>query len=201
MGKRIITISRACGSGGRTIGKTVAEKLGISYYDKRLLELVAQKSGLAEEVVEEQGEYATTSLLYNMAMNISYAYNVASKGGMVLPDQINAFQTEIIQELAEKEPCVIVGRAADYILRDRKDCLNVFIHADMDAKRERIIKEYGIAPEDAKEHIRDREKKRVKHYRHYTDQVWGEATHYHLCLDSSNLGIEKCIELILKAYE
>lgn len=199
MCKRVITVSRACGSGGRTIAKKVAEKLGIHYYDKKLLELVAQKSGLSEESIEEQGEYATPSLIYNMATNHSVAFNAASKGSMLLPDQINAFQTEIIQELAAKESCVIVGRAADYILRGRTDCLNVFVHADMESKKKRIISEYGIAPEDAEGHIRNREKKRMAHYRHYTDQVWGEAPYYHICLDSSTLEIEKCVDLILLA--
>lgn len=201
MSKKVITISRECGSGGHTIGKLIAEKLNVSFYDKRLLELVVQQSGLTEDVIKEQGEYTTTSLLYTLATNISYSYNVNTKGNMILPDQIFAFQTEIIKGLAEKESCVIVGRCSDYILRNRDDCLHVFIHANMEAKKARIISEHRVAPEKAETHIKDREKKRSTHYHYYTDRNWGYAKNYHLCLDSGILGIEKCVDLILSALE
>jgi cytidylate kinase len=201
MNKRIITISRECGSGGHTIGKLLAEKLDISFYDKKLLELVSQKSGLTEDIIAEQGEHIKSNLLYNLATNISYAYNVDTKGSMILPDQIFAFQTEIIRGLAEKESCVIVGRCSDYILRNRDDCLHVFIHADMESKKARIISEHRVAPDLAEAHIKDREKKRSAHYHYYTDQMWGNTKNYSICLDSGALGIEKCVDLIFSALE
>lgn len=199
MNKRIITISRECGSGGHTIGQLIAEKLNVSFYDKKLLELVARQSGLTEDFIEEQGEHSKRGLLYNLAANISYAYNVNTKGNMILPDQIFAFQTDIIKELAEKESCVIVGRCSDYILRNRGDCLHVFIHANMEAKKARIIAEHRVAPDQAETHIKDREKKRAAHYHYYTDRIWGSAKNYTICLDSGILGIDKCVELILSA--
>lgn len=199
MNKRIITISRECGSGGHTIGKMIAEKLGVTFYDKRLMELVAQRSGLSEKTIEEQGEHTTTSLLFNLATNISYAYNVANKGSMILPDQIYAFQAELIRELADKESCVIVGRCADYILKERRDCLNVFIHADTESKKARISNEHRVESQNVEIHIKDREKKRSTHYHHYTDQVWGASKNYHICLNSSTFGIDKCVDMVLSA--
>ena len=200
MSSKIITISRQCGSGGHTIGERVAQRLGLPFYDKKLIELVAQRSGLTEETVQEQGEYQPTSLLYTISLNLSYEYNfgydVADKSRMVLPDQIFAFQTEIIKELSQKSPCVIVGRCADYILRDHPDCLRVFLYGDLEDRKARVVEEHGIAPEDAGKHVLDRDKKRAQHYRRYTDQAWGMAENYDLCLNSSYFGIDRCVEMI-----
>lgn len=197
MGKKIITISRQCGSGGHTIGKMVAEKLNIPFYDKQLLKIVAERSGLAEEVIEEKGEYNPSSLLYMIATKLSYGYSVGSKGEMPLPDQINAFQTELIRELAEKESCVIIGRDADYILREHPDCFHVFIHGKLDDRMKRVVTEHGIAPDEARHHVQNRDTKRRQHYGHYTDRTWGMAENYNLCLDSSYLGVEACVQLII----
>lgn len=201
MSKRIITIGRQCGSGGHTIGKRLAEQLGIPLYDKRLMEIVAARSGLSEQTIQQHGEYTTTSLLYNLATNISHGYHVDGKGNMVLPDQINAFQTELIRELADKEPCVIVGRCSNYILRDRADCLHVFIHGNVNDRKNRVVSEHSIASEDAESHIRDRDKKRARHHRHITDQIWGMAENYHLCLDSSEFGVDAIVDLIAIIYK
>jgi cytidylate kinase len=195
---RIITIGRECGSGGHTIGKTVAARLGVSFYDKKLIELVAQRSGLSEEVIREQGEYAAGSLLYELATNLSYGY-MSTDGGMTLPDRIYAFQSELIEELAGQEPCVIIGRCADYILRQRTDCLNVFIYAEKDDKVQRIIQRHQIDAKEAEKHIRERDKKRASHYFRYTDRNWGDMDNYDLCLNSGRLGIEKCVSMILDA--
>ena len=197
MGNTIITISRQCGSGGHTIGKKVAEQLGIPFYDKRILEIVSERSGLSEETIRQQGEYAPNSLLYMLAKNISYGYNLSERGSMVLPDQINAFQTELIKELSEKESCVIIGRCADYILRDRPDCFHVFVHGGLEDRKQRVITEHGIAAADAEGHIQERDRKRSQHYKHFTDRTWGMAANYHLCLDSSRLGIETCVAIII----
>jgi len=196
MSKKIITISRQCGSGGHTVGKLVSERLGIPFYDKKLIEIVAQRSGLTEETIAREGEFAPASLLYSIAMNLSHGYDVRSKGNMILPDQINTFQTELIKELAEKGPCVIVGRCANYILHDRSDCLHVYLHGDMEERKNRVVAEHRVLASEAEAHIRDRDRKRAKHYEHFTDQRWGMAQNYTICLDSSVLGIEKCVETI-----
>ena len=193
----VITIGRQCGSGGHTIGRIVAERLEIPLYDKEIIQTVAKRSGLAEETVEKEGEYSTTSLLYNVATRGISGYDVANRDNMLLRDIVNAYQTEYIRELAEKGPCVIVGRSADYILRNRENCLNIFIHGDLSDRVARVTEEHGVDPAEAQKHVLDRDKKRAKYYRHITDQIWGLAENYDLCLNSSKLGIDGCVELIL----
>ena len=193
----VITIGRQCGSGGHTIGRIVAEQLEIPLYDKEIIQTVAKRSGLAEETVEKEGEYSTTSLLYNVATRGISGYDVANRDNMLLRDIVNAYQTEYIRELAEKGPCVIVGRSADYILRNRENCLNIFIHGDLSDRVARVTEEHGVDPAEAQKHVLDRDKKRAKYYRHITDQIWGLAENYDLCLNSSKLGIDGCVELIL----
>lgn len=195
--KKIITIGRQCGSGGHTIGKMVAERLNWELYDKKIIKAVSEKSGLTEETVEREGEYSTTSLLFNIATRGISAYNVASKDHMLMRDLVNAYQTDYIKEAADKGSCVIIGRSADYILSDREDCLNVFICGELEDRVERVIKEHAVDPHDAESHVLERDKKRAKYYRHITDQVWGHAENYDLCLNSSELGIDKCVEIIL----
>lgn len=195
--KKIITIGRQCGSGGHTIGKMVSERLGIPFYDKEIIKTVAKRSGLSERTVEKEGEYSTMSLLFNLATRGISGFDVANKDNMLMRDVVNAYQTEYIKELAEKGPCVIVGRSADYILEDREDCLHIFIHGDLEDRARRVVEEHGIDPNEAEKHVLDRDKKRSKYYRHITDQVWGHAGNYDLCLNSSKLGIDGCVELIL----
>lgn len=194
--KKIITIGRQCGSGGHTIGKMVADQLGWEFYDKEIIKAVSIRSGLTEETVEKEGEYSTTSLLFNIANRGISTYNVAGKDNMLMRDLVNAYQTDYIKEVADKGHCVIVGRSADYILVDREECLNVFICGDLSDRAERVTKEHGIAVENAEPHVLERDKKRSKYYRHVTDQVWGLSENYDLCLNSSELGIEKCVEII-----
>lgn len=185
----IITIGRQCGSGGHTIGKTVAERLGIPFYDKEIIKTVAQRSGLTEHTVEKEGEYSsTTNLLFNVATRGISGFDVTSKDNMLMRDIVNAYQTEYIKELAEKGPCVIVGRSADYILGDRENCLHIFIHGDLADRAKRVVEEHGVDPLEAEKHVLERDKKRAKYYRHITDQVWGLAQNYDLCLNSSKLG-------------
>ena len=193
----IITIGRQCGSGGHTIGKTVAERLGIPFYDKEIIKTVAERSGLTEHTVEKEGEYSTTSLLFNVATRGISGFDVASKDNMLVRDIVNAYQTEYIMELAEKGPCVIVGRSADYILENRANCLHIFIHGDLSDRAKRVVEEHGIDPLEAEKHVLERDKKRAKYYRHITDQVWGQAENYDLCLNSSKFGIDGCVDLIL----
>ena len=139
MKKCVITIGRQCGSGGHTIGKTVAERLGIPFYDKKLVQIVAERSGLSAETVRREGEYSSASSLFTSVSSRGYsAYNANQRGNMALPDQINAYQTELIKELAEKESCVIVGRCADYILQGREDCFHVFITGALSDRANRV---------------------------------------------------------------
>ena len=174
MGKRIITIGRECGSGGHTIGKLVAQQLGISFYDKEIVEMVAAKTKLAPEFIAAHGEYFQSSL----------------------QDQMFIVQSDLIREIAEQEPCVIVGRCADYILQDRTDKLDVFIHSAMPFKIERSVREHGLDPENAEKILKKRDRARKHHYNFYTHCDWGRAEHYSISLDSGLLGVPKCVELI-----
>lgn len=200
MSKNIITISRQCGSGGHSIGSKVAEELGIPFYDKKIMEIVAKRSGLSEDTIEKQGEENSNGVLYNLAVSLSRgysAYSADNKHNMVLPDQIFAFQSELIRELADKESCVIVGRCADSILEGRPDCLHVYIYADLEDRKKRVIAEHGIDPEEAEYHVLSRDKKRAQHYKYYTERTWGAAKNYDICLNSSHFGVDNCVDIIV----
>lgn len=201
MNKKIITIGRQCGSGGHTIGKELAERLSIPFYDKELIDEVAKRSGLTEEIIENEGEYSTNSFLFNLVNGFYNNYDFTKRETLPLREQINAYQTEFIREVAEKGACVIVGRCADYILREREDCLHVFIYGNMDERVKRVVDEHRVPKSDAHLHVRNRDKKRANHYKYITDQIWGEAINYDICLDSSTLGIEKCIEIIMSCID
>lgn len=201
MKKRIVTISRQCGSGGRYIGEQLAKELGVPCYDEKLMDMVAKESGFALDFVEEKGERITGSLLFNIASSLTYASNVLSGNGMSLQDEIYFIQNRIIKELAEKEPCVIVGRCADYVLREREDCLNVFIHADEKSKLERAVKYYDMPEKDAPMILKKKDKARYNHYKYYTDLDWGMASNYDLCLNSGLLGIDGCVKVIKDVLE
>ncbi len=195
MEKKIITISREFGSGGHTVGQQVAEALGIPFYDKELVEKVALESGFAPKFVEEHGEHSPgTSLL-------SYAF--ASQGvpgamnGMSVADFLWNVQCSVILQLAEKGPCVIVGRNADYILKDRPDCLHAFIHADKDVRAQRIVRLYGESEKSPQARLNEKDKRRKVNYQHYTGRTWGQADNYDICLDSGRLGIETCTHILL----
>ncbi len=188
MSNRIITISREFGSGGRTIGKKVAEKLGIPCYDGELLQKIAEESGFAEEYVKDAGEYVLSGFLSTVFSNRTL--------GTTNGDRLWQLQFDLITDLAKKGPCVIVGRCADYILRDKADCLRVFIHASMEYRAERIVKVYGERAESPEQRLRDKDKRRAAYHRFYTNMKWGHAQNYHICLDSGELGIEKCVEII-----
>ena len=193
MKNRIITISREFGSGGRTIGRKVAEKLGIPCYDAELIHKIAQESGFAESYIKDAGEYAPSGFLSSAFANRAF--------GPTNEDYLWNIQQRIITELAEKGSCVIVGRCADYILQDKADCLKVFIHADMKYRAERIVTEYGEREETPEQRLKDKDKRRAAYHRFYTNMKWGHAQNYHLCLDSGELGLEKCVEIIETLYQ
>lgn len=192
---RIITISREFGSGGRTIGKNVAEKLGIPCYDSEIIEKITAKTGFAREYVEKYGEYAITKSLY------SNAYAGRTYDGQSDADKLWLAQKEIIQQLAAQGPCVIVGRCADYILRDIADCITVFIHASNEQRIERIVSVYGQREESPEERLQDKDARRKAYYELYTSTEWGKADSYHLCLDSGKIGIDTCVDMISALYK
>lgn len=195
--KLIITVGRQYGSGGRAIGKKLAEALGISFYNREIIELAAKKSGMSEEAFEKVDETAASSLLYSIATG-SYMFGnyVSPQVDLPLNDKLFIMQSEIIKSIAAKESCVIVGRCADYILKDRTDVINIFIHADKETRKKRAINEYGIAPNKVENYLNKIDKKRNTYYNYYTGEKWGYSTNYDLCLDSSLLGIEGCVHII-----
>ena len=192
MAKRIITISREFGSGGRFIGEEVAKKLGIAYYDKNIIGQIAEKSGLSPEYIQENAELSPKKGLF------AYAFSGRDITGKSVEDMVYEVQRNIILELAEKEPCVIIGRNADYILKDRDDVLNVFIHGDMPEKIKRITGLYNVKEKEAVKMMADTDKRRRTNYNFYTDQNWGKASNYTLCLNSSQLGYDRCEMIIME---
>lgn len=195
MAKRIITISREFGSGGRFIGEEVAKKLGIAYYDKNIIGQIAEKSGLSPEYIQENAELSPKKGLF------AYAFSGRDITGKSVEDMVYEVQRNIILELAEKEPCVIIGRNADYILKDRDDMLNVFIHGDMPEKIKRITGLYNVKEKEAVKMMADTDKRRRTNYNFYTDQNWGKASNYTLCLNSSQLGYDRCEMIIMECVK
>lgn len=192
MKNRVITISREFGSGGRTIGKKVAEKLGIPCYDSELIHKIAQESGFAESYVKKVDESGPTSFLASAFSPRAF--------GPTNEDYLWEVQRKVVIELAEKGPCVIVGRCADYILQEKADCLTAFIHADLEYRAERIVKVYGEREESPQERIKVKDKSRAAYHRFYTDMKWGYAKNYQISLDSGKLGIDKCVEILMLLY-
>ena len=192
MGKRIITISREFGSGGRFIGEEVAKKLGIAYYDKNIINEIAEKSGFSPEYIEENAELSPKKGLF------AYAFSGRDVTGKSVEDMVYEAQRRVILDLAGKESCVIIGRNADYILKDRDDVLNVFIHGDMPEKTQRISQLYHVSEKEAVKMMADTDKRRMTNYNFYTDQKWGKASNYTICLNSSQLGYDRCEKIIME---
>ena len=192
--KKIITISRQFGSGGRAIGKAVAEKLGIPCYDKEIIERVAESSGLSRDYIEATGEYSTHRTWLGRALSTTHA-----AGTLNNEDLIWVEQRKLILDLAEKGACVIVGRCADYILKDMDNVVNVFIWADIDFRIERAIRIDGLSPNKAEENILKIDKRRANYYNYHASEKWGRAENYHLAVKSSYGGIDHAVACI-KAY-
>ena len=188
MSYSVVTITREFGSGGRTIAKKLAEELGYDYYDYELVQKIAQESGFAEGFIEEFGEEVSTGGFFSFFGN--------NWGALNINDQLYFAERKVILELAEKGNCIIVGRCADYILKDRKDTLNVFIYADMEWKKDRIGNLYGETDVDIEKRILEKDKRRKAYYKYYTDRKWNRAANYHISLESSELGIDTCVEIL-----
>ena len=191
MAKRIITISREFGSGGRFIGEEVAKKLGMKYYDRDIIGQITEKSGFSPEYIQENAELSPKKGLF------AYAFAGRDITGKSVEDMVYEVQRKVILEIAEKESCVIIGRNADFILNDRDDVLNVFIHGDKAEKVKRICKLYNVTEADALKMMVDIDKRRMTNYRFYTDRKWGMAGNYTLSLNSSELGYDMCEKIIM----
>lgn len=192
--KRIITISREFGSAGRTIGKQLAERLGYKYYDKELVKQVADETGFDPSYIEEAGEHSASK------SPLSYIFSAPGVPGVMkglsASDFLWCIQRNVILKIADESPCVIVGRCADFILRDRDDVLNVFIHAPMQARAERIVRLYGESDKSPEQRLKEKDKRRRNNYKHYTGQDWGMSQNYHITLDSAAVGIDRCVDIL-----
>lgn len=191
---KIVTISREFGSGGRFIGEQLAKRLGIQFYDKKIISEVAEKTGFAEEFIEQKGEYAHLKNIF------AYGLIGRNQNGESIDDILYAAQREILIDAVKKGPCVIVGRNADYIFKDYKECINVYICGNMEEKIARISKLYDKTEEEVKKLIHDIDKRRSVNYKYYTERQWGLSKNYTISLNSSEIGYEKCIDIIEELY-
>lgn len=190
---KIITISREFGSGGRTIGREVAKQLGIPCYDKDLIEKTAEETGYAKTFIENESEHAPN------ANGSAYMFLGRGIDGLANADKIWIAQKKVIEEFANKGACVIVGRCADYVLKERKDCLHVFVYADKEFRANRIVTQYGESAVGPEKRLADKDKKRKLNYKYFTEQEWGRRENYHLSIDSGFLGIDKAVAIIIDA--
>ena len=203
MANKIYTIGREFGSGGREVGEKLAAKLGIKLYDKELLQQAAKDSGFCEEIFENHDEKPTNSFLYSLVMD-TYSvsgYSAAPFLDMPLNHKVFLAQFETIKKIAEKESCVIVGRCADYALSDNPDCINIFIHADLDVRIKNVSRNLNITENKARDIINKTDKQRASYYNYYTSKKWGDSKSYNLSLDACKLGNDNCVEMILKFRE
>ena len=194
MGYDIITISREFGSGGRTIGKEVAKRLNIPCYDQEIIEKIAEESGFSKDYIEDKGEYANHKNWFANAFASGGSNHGAS-------NQDYLWVLRVICELAQKGPCVIIGRCADYILGKDYKCLKVFVHASLEKRIEHILQNYGPRKQSPERRLRDKDRKRKAYYKYYTETEWGVSKNYHISLDAGELGIERCVDIISEIYE
>lgn len=198
MDKYIITIGRQFGSGGRSIGQKLAEKLNIRFYDKELISIAAKESGTDPEIFKDVDEKAANSLLYSLSTGMyGFGSGFSAMGDLPVNDKLYLLQHKIIKKIAENESCVIVGRCADYVLRDNPNCVNIFFYADMEFRKEQSVKKHGIDEARAEHIINKTDKSRANYYSFYSGQKWGMAENYDLCINSSKLSEEKIVDLIL----
>ncbi|MDF2907011.1 MAG: hypothetical protein K0R34_2332 [Herbinix sp.] len=200
MDKYVITIARGYGSGGRTIGKMLSEELGIPYYDRDLLRFASDDSGINEQLFAKADEKLKKSLLFKIAKNIY-------KGELIPPDSddfvsndnLFNYQAKIIKELAETETCIIIGRCADFVLKDYPNVVRLFVHAPLQDCIDTLVDMTGKSEKEVEKQILEIDKHRADYYKYYTGREWENAKHYDLCLNSSKLGFGKCVEIV-KSY-
>ena len=193
----VINIVRQLGSGGREIGALVAKKLNIAFYDKELLQLASKESGLGKEFFERADERSTFNFWRDFFdLGTTYSY---PNTNYLFSESLFKIQSDVIKQLAAKQSCLFVGRCADYVLRDHPRCINFFISSDLDCRINRLVNQYKYATEEnAQELIYKTDKKRAQYYNYYTNKEWGTAASYHLCIDSSVLGVEKTVDFIVQ---
>ncbi len=193
----IITIGRECGSGGRHIGKKLAEELGIKCYDKELIDVAVKKSGLCKEIFETHDEKPTSSFLYSLVMD-TYSLGYASSAYMDMPLNHKVFlaQFDTIKQIANEESCVIIGRCADYALADFPNVVTVFITADEDVKIQTLMGRHDMTEAQAKSFMAKTDKKRASYYNYYSSKRWGDSKSYDLCINSSKVGMDGAIKII-----
>ncbi len=194
MSGKIITISRQFGSGGRTIGKKLAAELGIPCYDSEIIAEIAKKSGFDQDYVRENSEYTSETGLFAALSGVDF-YGHSNR------DEIWITQCRVIRELAEEGPCVIIGRCADYVLKEDHDLLKVFIYSDMESRAKRIVEQYGESDVNPEKRLKDKDKRRAAYYELYTDQKFGDFNNYDLCLNSGTIGLDKCVDIIRQIYQ
>lgn len=192
----ILTIGRQFGSGGREIGKKLAKAFGIGYYDSELITVAAQESGLCKEVFEKADERAANSLSYAFTIGYPYMGTYMPYNDILSNDELFRIQSNAIRNLAEKEACVMVGRCADYILRDNPDCISFFIQNRPDVRIKRIVESMHISEEEAKSLMEKRDKARAAYYNYYTNKVWGASASYDLSINASILGVDATVSFI-----
>ncbi len=194
--KLVITIARQYGSGGREVGHALAALMGAKCYDQDLIVMAAKRSGISEEALARADEQASSSLLYTLAMGASMIYTNTTPMAVPINDALFIAQSEIIRELSETEDCVIVGRCADYILKDHEKLVKVFVQGDMPDRIKRIMARAGISESEAKDRIAKKDKKRASYYNYYTGGKWGKPDNYNLIVSTSKIGIEGAAKLI-----
>lgn len=191
----VITISRQYGSGGRYVAKKLAEKLGIPYYDNEIITMAAKESGYSENMFEKAEQLSSHSLLYTVSM---YGATTGMYGGVPLSDKIFLIQSDIIKKCAEKGPCVIVGRCADYILQDYPNVLNFYLYSDIDSRVKRVETYYNCEETNIKDYILKRDKKRAAYYNYYATNRWGHTENYHMSINTDAIGIDGCVDVLEK---
>ncbi|MDR0913659.1 MAG: cytidylate kinase-like family protein [Oscillospiraceae bacterium] len=195
--KSCITIGRQFGSGGREIGKLLAEKLNFPFYDRALISLAAKESGMDPELFAEVDETAANSLLYSLSMGLySFGNGFSAMGDLPVNDRLYLLQHKIIKKIADEGPCVIVGRCGDYILREKPELISVFIHANINFRTQRAIEIHNIDKARAEQIVTKTDKRRANYYSFYSGQRWGLAEQYDLCIDSSKLTIPQAVDVI-----
>lgn len=200
MNNFVITIARGYGSGGRTIGKMLAKELNVEYYDRELLRMASDDSGINEELFGKADEKIKNSILFKAARKVY-------KGELLPPDSddfvsnqnLFNYQAKVMKELAQTQNCVIVGRCADFVLKDNKNVLKIFVHAPLNSCIETVMELNSLSRKEAEKLILTTDKNRAEYYKYYTGREWDNAMNYDLCLNSSELGFEKCVELV-KSY-
>ena len=198
----VITIGRQFGSGGHVVGEKLAQRLGVPYYDKNLLVEASKDSGICEEIFEDHDEKPTRSLLFSLVTGMQLRGDASAMYmDMPLNHKIFLAQFDAIRRIASEGPCVIVGRCADYVLRDKQDALSVFIKADMESRKQRVLSLYDVTGDKVEDFIRRADKQRASYYNYYATSTWGDINNYDLCVDTGKLGIDGAVELIVQYLE